>query len=297
MKNNNSLDLYKSLIEKNAFFTAALLTKSDAYNNANSLNFAWPEYDKSTFDSILEFSPVLETEINKHRDNPDKIANYLHYIKNACKKYRYRAILENQFSVAFKYQTVIDDMIDPLLDCCSDFFFDSFMKQPVVTAHEISIESDSHNSIEIFSNIIVEHLRPISQQIVCNATSEKIEYYFMILTKEINPATGKPYMTVKDVREFITLNFAACGTAGDQKYFEIGTEVKSTITYFMYQFYLKYDNGNISNKMKYVKLLISNFKIFATDNTKSLLSNMTPSKYPKNKNNVIDIEKYFPKNK
>ena len=63
MKKNYSLDLYKSLIEKNAFFTAALLTKSDAYNNADSLNFAWPQYDKSTFDSMLEFCPVLETEI------------------------------------------------------------------------------------------------------------------------------------------------------------------------------------------------------------------------------------------
>jgi len=70
MKNKNSLELYKSLIEKNAFFTAALLTKSDTYNNANSLNFAWPGYDKSTFDSMLEFSPVLETEISKRRDEP-----------------------------------------------------------------------------------------------------------------------------------------------------------------------------------------------------------------------------------
>jgi hypothetical protein len=296
MKNKNSLDLYKSLIEKNAFFTAALLTKSDTYNNANSLNFEWPEYDKSTFDSMLEFSPVLETEISKRRDEPDKIISYLHFIKNACKKYRYKAISINQLREALKYQTVIDDMIDPLLDCCSDLFYDSSKQRPEILTN-ITPDSVRHNSKEDFSHKVLESVLPISQHIVCNATSEKIEYYFMILTKEINPATMKPYMTVEDVREFISLNFAACGTAGNQKYFEIGTEVKSTITYFIYQFYMKYDNGNIANKMKYVNLLISNFKMFANDNPQSLLSNMTPSKYPKNKNNVIDIEKYFPKNK
>ncbi len=297
MGNNNSLDLYKSLIKKNAFFTAALLTKSDAYNNADSLNFAWPEYDKATFDSLLEFSPVLETEISKRRDNPDKIINYLHYIKNACKKYRFKAISINQLREALKYQTFIDDMIDPLLDCCCDMFYDSSKQHPEIRTHNITPETVRHNSKENFSNKVLEPDLPISQQIVCNATSEKIEYYFLILTKEINPATMKPYMTVKHVREFIALNFAACGKAGNQRYFEIGTEVKSTITYFIYQFYLKYDNGNIANKMKYVNLLILNFKMFASDNPQSLLSNMTPSKYPKNKNNVIDIEKYFPKNK
>lgn len=296
MKKNYSLDLYKSLIEKNAFFTDALLTKCDAYNNADSLNFAWPQYDKSTFDSMLEFSPVLETEIRKRRDEPDKIISYLHFIKNACKKYRYKANLNNQFAEVFRYQSVIDDMIDPLLDICCDIFYESSTQSSEKSTIIIN-EKPIKSGMADISNKVPEPVHPIFKQITCNATAEEIDYFFLILSKEINPATGEPYMKEKDIRHFTAHNFTACGQPDKQRFFDLGTEVKSTITYFVYQFYLKYDNGNISNKMKYVYLLISNFKIFEEDNPKSLLSNMTPSKYPKNKNNVINTEKYFPKNK
>ncbi|MBK8368150.1 MAG: hypothetical protein IPL10_12240 [Bacteroidetes bacterium] len=296
MKNINSLDLCNLLIEKNKFFTDALLARVNEYNNNDTSNLAWPDYGQSTFDAMLQYSPVLDIEITKRRDSSDKIVRYLHFIKNACKKYRYKANLNNQFAEAFRYQSVIDDMIDPLLDICCDIFYESSTQSSEKSTIIIN-EKPIKSGMADISNKVPEPVHPIFKQITCNATAEEIDYFFLILSKEINPATGEPYMKEKDIRHFTAHNFTACGQPDKQRFFDLGTEVKSTITYFVYQFYLKYDNGNISNKMKYVYLLISNFKIFEEDNPKSLLSNMTPSKYPKNKNNVINTEKYFPKNK
>ncbi|MES2514733.1 MAG: hypothetical protein V4580_11340 [Bacteroidota bacterium] len=292
MQNNYTSDLHKSLLEKNAFLTAALLAKSDAYD-INNRRLMWPGYDKMTFDFLLQFSPTLEKQISNRRDNPEKIVGYLHHIKNLCKRYRYKAILTLQLREACKFQTVIDDMIDPLLDVCTDVFHLALEVKPQLLSNEVIPEPLQDDSKEKITNNSGKSTTVILPQIVCKATDAQIEYYFMILTKEINPATGKTYMTEQGVRKFIARNFTACGQPGHQQYFEVGTEVKSTIAYFIYQFYVKYDNDGINNKMKYVRLLISNFAMFADDNPESLLSNMTPSKYPKNKNNVINTEKYF----
>jgi hypothetical protein len=249
------------------------------------------EENKITFEAMIKLISIIEDGTNKRQDNPKKIFDFVLQNKNLCKKYRNIGIETNDLFEIKKYQMLIDEIVDPLIETCYAIQIENGIMSTT------SAELNALVSGEVKPTDIELAVSKHFQQIICSATKEQIEYYFMILAKEINPATMKPYMTVEDVREFISLNFAACGTAGNKKYFEIGTEVKSTITYFIYQFYMKYDNGNIANKLKYVNLLISNFKMFANDNPQSLLSNMTPSKYPKNKNNVIDIEKYFPKNK
>jgi hypothetical protein len=265
----------KNLMEQNYFFEGNL----------------HHEENKITIEAMTQLISIIEYGINKRQDDPKKIFDFVLQNKNLCKKYRNIGMETNDLFEIKKYQMLIDKIVDPLIETCYAIQSENgIMSTSSAELNALVSGEFKPTDIEL---AVPKHV----QQITCGATKEQIEYYFLILTKEINPATNKEYMTVNAVRDFIALNFAACGTAGNQKYFEIGTEVKSTITYFIYQFYVKYDNGNIANKMKYVNLLISNFKMFVSDNPHSLLSNMTPSKYPKNKNNVIDIEKYFPKNK
>lgn len=278
--------MYKSIIEK-----CSNIKKNVMEQNYISEGNFHNEENSITFEAMIKLISIIEYGTNKLQDDPKKIFDFVLQNKNICKKYRNLGMETSDLFEIKKYQMLIDEIVDPLIETC----YAIQLKSAVVSTDNANITEEESDKIKSKDS---ELFIPKSfKQITCNATKEQIEYYFLILSKEINPATGKPHMKDQVVRDFIALNFAACGTAGNQKHFEIGTEVKSTITYFIYQFYMKYDNGNIANKMKYVNLLISNFKMFANDNPQSLLSNMTPSKYPKNKNNVIDIEKYFPKNK
>lgn len=278
--------MYKSIIEKCSNLKKNVMEQY--YISAE--NFHNIE-NKITFEAMIKLISIIEDGTNKRQDDPKKIFDFVLQNKNLCKKYRNVGMETKDFFEIKKYQMLIDEIVDPLIDTC------------YVNRGENGIMSTSSSEL---SALVSGEVKPTDielaapkhfQQIICGATKEQIEYYFLILAKEKNPITNKPYMKENDVRDFIAVNFAACGTEGNQKYFEIGAKVKSTLTYYIYQFYVKYDNGNIANKMKYVSLLISNFKMFEGDNPKSLLSNMTPSKYPKNKNNVINIDKYFPKNK
>ena len=155
-----------------------------------------------------------------------------------------------------------------------------------VAGETIKVSSSEVHSVELPAGFL---------QIECGATKEEILYYFMILSKEKNHLTNEFFMTEEAVLEFVNKNFSVFNSALSGKYFPINIlpKQKGILIHFMYWFYVKYDQKELNNKIKYAKLLKYNFDEFKDDNLKTLMSNMRESKKPKK--GAIPISKYFPR--
>ena len=211
------------------------------------------------------------------------------------------------------YQAVIDEIIEPILNRWkSELEFEKTLPTakiivsiPNIQKQEIVENKPSSETVKTIASPIVEKtdqknietqfkLPEGFKQIKCEARKEEILNYFMILSKEKNRLSDKFYMEAKDILDFIKKNFAVFNSTSSTKYFPINLSKreKGRLTYFIYQFFQKYDWKPGSDKMKYVDLLIHNFELFKDDNAKILSSNMGDSNKPVPKNR-IPTDKYL----
>jgi hypothetical protein len=270
MENHNSTDLLLKVI-----------AEGKSIREENEINYDLIKYSKQINEGIQKLM------------NPQKICKFLEANKENCINNK---ILALNGAKAKMYQRAIDETIIPLLD----FWMKKLAAEEVVETNsknevikQVTVEIELSTSQESNSYITTKP-SDVFQQIDCNASKKVILAYFLILAKEKN-SKGEYYMKKEDVVELVNNLFSVFGKSGSQKYYPINLPKKATLIYFMHCFYLKFDNLESQNKMKYVQFLINCFEEFKNDNPDILSSNMSQSKKPTNSKNIIPIEKYFPK--
>jgi hypothetical protein len=209
------------------------------------------------------------------------------FLENLCLKY-------SEF-LKYKYEALVKRFIENEIAAQRESVIGAESKvsfetnKPIETIHLSIVEKVVPEIVEI-----IPELPPGFEQIKCEATEKEILNYFMILSKEENSLNKEYFMDEKDVEEFVKKNFFIFNCIPTGKYFSINLlpNQKRILIYFMFTFYLKYDRKVANTKIKYVNLLINNFELFKSDKPKSLLSNMSESKKPINKN-CISTKEYF----
>jgi|GEM_PF-5014500 len=212
------------------------------------------------------------------------------------------------------YQTVINEIIDPLFKIAKEELefkksnpppkqnnIEANYTTPIVPETQVKEDVKIIELIkepEIFlikepqKEIIENPILPEGfEQIESKATKEEILHYFMILSKEKNHENKTIYMEQKHIVEFVKKNFKIFNVAPTGNYFPINLihGQKLMLSYFIYQFYKKYESGVLKKKKKYTNLLIHNFDLFRGDKYDTLYLNL--SKKPKKR--IISIENYF----
>ncbi|MDF2449456.1 MAG: hypothetical protein K0R26_1960 [Bacteroidota bacterium] len=283
-KSNLITEIYKKVLEK---FDSIQL---ELANN----NFADVMTDEGSQNmGLRKFCTDLEPFIHKHGSDPAMMLNLFTRNKTACKKNRNEAISAGDNYAVKKYQRAIDEVLDPLMDSFNKVI-ERQLRANLLNPDKIASDLTKKVEVELsLSGDMAKKCLPSFKQIHCNATEKEILDFFMILFKTIHHVNGKPLMEENDVIDFVHNNFAIFGKSYSQKYYSINIVSKAALTYFLYQFYQKYDYNNTNNKIKYAGLLIMNFEQFAKENPRTLCSNMSSSKRPKNGHNLIDVEQYL----
>jgi dsDNA-specific endonuclease/ATPase MutS2 len=111
MKNYNQIDMYKTIIEKCSNMNSNLLEQKNVANGESS-----NEVNIANIESMLQLISVIEIGVNIRQDDPMKIFDFLRHNKNLCKKYRNIGTETNNLGEIKKYQRIIDEIVDPLID-------------------------------------------------------------------------------------------------------------------------------------------------------------------------------------
>ncbi len=211
-------------------------------------------------------------------------------------------ITRNGYNRKF-YQKGIDEIIEPILKHWEkNLEYEKINSQIIPNTSDLkeqnNVSNQSPNEIIITESetktIIPDTIKTDPklpegfQQIKCKATEDEILNFFMILSKVKNKEMDEFYMKEEDVLEFVKKNFSVFNATATGKYFPInlGIKQKGRLMDFMNKFYRKYDYDMDNKKIKYARLLIYNFDQFKNDDPQVLLSNMSPSKSPIEKNTI-----------
>ena len=233
--------------------------------------------------------------------------SFLRESKDKCEDKITRAKIERDGISERFYEKVIIQYINPLIERYKDFI--AFEKEYGIIVGkkngQLGVIEATKEKAELIR--IEEEKEPVVQnesdrlplpegfkKIKCYASKEQIIAYFSILSQELNPSNNKPYMCQNDVDELVRNNFVVFKDNPTGKIFELNLSKrqKGVLRYFVYQFFLKYEMDQISNKMKYVHFLIWNFTLFNDDNPANLNKNMNSSNKP-SPDKIIDINKYL----
>lgn len=248
----------------------------------------------SFFEELKNYKIKIEAPLDDSSD-PEKAFIYLTRNMKTDLDYLQLAKEEHNVLKIKQYRICVYEIMSPLLL--------KWQKKAETYYRNILQVSDSSQTLNvgqvenhpISDTKILTAVPRSTPQITCDASKEEIMQYFMILSKEENFNNGNPYMRENDVIDFVESNFSVFGKTPVKKYYPVNITNKSTLTFFIYEFYKRFDYANTNNKIKYAELLISNFETFANENPKILRSNMGPSKRPKNNHIVIPVEKYYSK--
>ncbi|CAN5546167.1 hypothetical protein BH10BAC1_BH10BAC1_20030 [soil metagenome] len=254
--------------------------------------------------NLINYFNAIHEKVIGLNNNAIEICRFLHSEKIKCSaKYTDASIRKDGYDKRL-YRTFVDEIIVPTLKQWESILeFEKTHPPQIISNKPVLSEQkivQNQPQVEIIHNIPeVEKITPDIakigpklpegfKQINCKATEKEILHFFMILSEVKNKEMDKFYMKEEDVLEFAQKNFSIFNTIPTGKYFPInlGIKQKGRLIDFMNEFYRKYDYDLDNNKMKYALLLINNFERFKDDDPQILLSNMSPSKGPIEKNKI-----------
>ena len=264
--------------------------------------------DKTLQRDLLAYLDIVQKKINQTSDQKT-ICVFLLDEKKIIEAKRIKANIKKDGYYKIYYHRIITEILNPLYNSIK---FELESKTKLADLKQVDVAENSSKTkyiqeqslnkiidavekekVEKFSESVSNSKLPDRfVQIECDANREEILNYFMILSKEKNSSNGEIYMKEIDVIEFVKNNFSIFNSTPTHKYFPINLVIKRTLTYFIFQFFIKYDRASANTKMKYVKLLINNFAIYKTSKPTSIISNMSESRHPAKKN-TIKIDNYF----
>jgi hypothetical protein len=244
---------------------------------------------------VAEYRILIEKPLAAYTGGPEKVIDYLNRNIELSLNNLKEAEDKNDDLRIKKFQMYLE-IIDPHMKLWEEKLSHDSKSLPTESNSLLDLDINQEGNQQMNENNVQSEPSIPVRQIEPKATKEEILHYFMILSKEVNVHNGKPYMQENDIIDFVESYFSAFKKTPVKKYYPINITNKSTLAFFIYEFYKRYDYGNINNKIKYAELLITNFELFANENPKILRSNMGLSKRPKNNHMVIPVDKYFSEN-
>lgn len=227
-------------------------------------------------EKINQLRNTLFRDLGKCNGLLEKI-ELIHYFISESKRREDNAQKVGHFLWVIVYSKFQEETLNPLKDF-------TITNQHEAKKPELSVIKPSAPPV------VLDTPKPNDDRIACNATSEQILEYFMILST--TSWNGKPIMTTQDIAEFCAANFVGFQKPEHFRKFPLNIKNQRVFIYFLRLFYSEF--GTRGSKKKYADLLVKNFNEFANTNPENIFTNF--SRHPR-KTDIIPTLEFFRKNK